>query len=274
MRNLPPTERPRERCLLHGPDTLSLRECLALILTPGPPGLGAMGLAGRILEGASGASLALSPSRRQEEDSNLERAFFVQLESRGQPLPELRGLGDAGRARLLAVFEIARRYQAFRARITSSAASNTRGTGGDSGRTTIGTSLSTVALRRIPSERLADSREWLGFVPLFGAGGGSVEVGPFCLVERGTRTHVNVEPMELFARILALRPRGIWLFHNHPSGRAEASEEDQLLTRNVARVCRQLGLECLGHGIVTSTGASCWIDGLADESGLSSPAHP
>ena len=76
--------------------------------------------------------------------------------------------------------------------------------------------------------------------------------GAFLHVERGVRTHVNVDPAELFARILALRPEGFFLFHNHPSGNPAPSETDQLLTIKVMRLSQQLGLRLLGHGVVSS----------------------
>jgi DNA repair protein RadC len=68
------------------------------------------------------------------------------------------------------------------------------------------------------------------------------------------RTHVNVEPSELFARVLALRPRGFFLFHNHPSGTLSASGPDLHLTQRVKSTAQQLGLDFLGHWIVTAQG--------------------
>ena len=78
------------------------------------------------------------------------------------------------------------------------------------------------SVERISASLRRECQEWLGFVPVHRGG----ELGHFCLVERGVRTHVNIEPAELFARILALRPVGFYLFHNHPSGDLTPSEED------------------------------------------------
>src|SRR6476620_10690599 len=66
IRNLPYLERPRERCLDSGPSCLSLRECIAVILCSGPPGIGSLGIASRILE-RPGSGLGTSLE---------ERAFF------------------------------------------------------------------------------------------------------------------------------------------------------------------------------------------------------
>ena len=50
MLEVPATERPRERCLEKGARSLSIRECLALILNSGPKGKGSLGLSLEILD--------------------------------------------------------------------------------------------------------------------------------------------------------------------------------------------------------------------------------
>jgi DNA repair protein RadC len=236
IENIRSEERPRERCLSWGPQCLSLRECIALVLNSGPPKIGCLGLATAILQ-RQGSGL------KTEEE---ERAFFSAMEiSPNAHLSEIRGLGPAGRARLLAAFELGRRYSIFRERTAVSPETATKG--GQQG---------DEALSRIPQELRSEPQEWLGFVPRYRNG----QVGQFCLVERGVRTHVNVDPMELFARLLALRPSGFFLFHNHPSGDLNASSEDQTLTSRVAELSGSFGMRLLGHGIVAARGEA-WVDG-------------
>ncbi len=237
MLNTPISELPRERCLRSGADCLSLRECLALVLGPCFPS--SLELARRILE-RPGPGL---PPLYEEA------AFFLALES--SSLDSIPGLGPAGKARLLAVFELARRYGNYR--------DQTQGVEqADKLRLVPGArDLAGEALARSPAIERSHSREWLGFVPV--ARGSRSLVGALCVVERGVRTHVNVDPAELFARVLALRPRGFILFHNHPSGDLSPSEEDLDLTRRVARVGAQLGIRLLGHWIVTAR-AERWLD--------------
>jgi DNA repair protein RadC len=220
-------ERPRERCLEHGPHSLSLRECLALILGSGPPGVGCMGLADRIMlrpgDGLGGG----------EE----ERAFFNSIESSPlNLLQEIQGLGDAKQAKLLAAFEIGKRYAAFR---ESRRALPKPGRHPEPARS---------ALERIPPHLRSEAREWLGFIPYYR----NFELGDLCIVERGVRTHVNIDPAELFARILSLRPSAIFLVHNHPSGNTTPSEQDFELTRRINQIARQFGIKLLGHWIVAS----------------------
>jgi DNA repair protein RadC len=223
----PESERPRERCLQRGPQALSVRECLALILGSGPRGTGCLGLANQILR-RPGEGLASI-----EE----ERAFFTAMEcSPGAMIQEIHGLGEAHQAKLLACFELGKRYALYREnRQTPRKPLKKSDLGGD-------------ALKRIPPDLRSDSREWLGFIPFYR----NSELGELCIVERGVRTHVNIDPAELFARLLALRPMGFFLVHNHPSGDTTASEQDFDLTRRVSTLARHFGIRHLGHWIVAA----------------------
>jgi DNA repair protein RadC len=231
----PTDERPRERCLEKGPESLSLRECLALIIGSGPKGVGCMGLASKILS-KPGEGLS------QTEE---ERAFFNAVEVAAPGLLHgVFGLGDANRAKLLATFELARRYAIHREQVKRP-------------RNELQTvqELSRRALSKVPVALRNDAREWLGFVPHYRSG----ETGDLCVVERGVRTHVNIDPGELFARVLALRPQSFYLVHNHPSGNTSPSPQDYDLTRRVQILARQLGLRLLGHWIVAPD-AERWLE--------------
>ncbi len=238
----PISERPRERCLDTGASCLSLRECLALILGSGPPGLGCLGVAKAILT-RPGNGLG------QSEE---ERAFFLGMEGNGLSyLTDIPGLGPAGQAKLLAAIEIGRRYALFRAGSTK----GNRNPSQTHKRHRV-SELAVAALNRIPQKERCEPREWLGFIPVYRRG----DLGELCLVERGVRTHVNTDPTEIFARLLSLRPQGFFLFHNHPSGMATPSEQDLDLTGKVAQVSSQFGIQLLGHWVVTQEDES-WIPG-------------
>ena len=225
--NLPLAERPRERCIEQGARCLSLRECLALLL-------GSLNLASRVLE-RPGSGF---------DESESERAFFTAMEvSADSHLSDHLGLGPAGQARLLAAFELGRRYAHHRERSLCSVKSP---------RKVLDLRGQAVAGIRAPLRH--EVQEWLGFVPFYRSG----QLGNFCLVERGVRTHVNIDPVELFSRLLALRPEGFFLFHNHPSGDLTPSGADIDLTRQVRDLAGRFGVQLLGHGIVATLGES-WI---------------
>lgn len=225
----PNSERPRERCLQRGASCLSLRECLALILASGPPGIGCLGLASKILDRPI----------HWPDPAEEERAFFIAMEGGSAPfLKDIQGLGPALQSRLLAAFEIGKRYSQYRCQAISSPNSLEV------------PELATRSLERIPIEKRMASHEWLGFVPVHRSG----ELGRLCEVEKGVRTHVNTDPAELFARILALRPFGYFLFHNHPSGITRPSRQDLDLTQRVGNISGQLGIRLFGHWIVAPQG--------------------
>lgn len=223
IKHLHDTERPRERCLRSGAEHLSFRECLAVILGSGPPGVGCMGLADRLLK-------SFSASTHDEE--TLER---LACEPSFQGVS---GLGQAGRARLLVCFELAKRFS----RLQESKKPLRREARRHQ------TSLQQQALARVPWNERMHPREWIGFVPVFNDG----RVGAFCLVERGLRSSVNFDVPLFFKMVLASQQTiGLFLFHNHPSGLLEPSVDDKRLTNELADLCARLYLHFAGHWIVS-----------------------
>ena len=67
-------------------------------------------------------------------------------------------------------------------------------------------------------------------------------------------------------RALQVNASGLIAVHNHPSGVAEASESDRLLTQDMIAAIRQLGLKLLDHVIVAEGAtlalqtAACWTN--------------
>ncbi len=234
IKKTPYAERPRERCLKQGASSLSLRECLAIILGSGPSKVGCLGVADQILK-----------KQNCFPEAEEERAFFLAMESTGLAhLHHVHGLGPAGKSKILASFELARRYAIFtqkKQNLNSKPIQLTQ--------------TAQIALKRISSYNRNEPKEWLGFVPLYR----NAELGELCLVEKGSRTHVNIDPAELFARILALRPAGFFLFHNHPSGDSRPSSQDIELTDRIRKISRPLGVQLLGHWVV-SPYTENWLD--------------
>jgi DNA repair protein RadC len=89
LADLPPNERPRERLLQHGPEALSERELLAIILRTGRRGRSALDLATSLL-GEYGALSALASARPEE-------------------LATKRGVGVAKAVALVAAFQLGKR---------------------------------------------------------------------------------------------------------------------------------------------------------------------
>jgi DNA repair protein RadC len=67
---------------------------------------------------------------------------------------------------------------------------------------------------------------------------------------RGTLTQTSVYPREVIKRALAHNSAALILAHNHPSGVAEPSLQDQALTRTLAEALALIDVKVLDHFIV------------------------
>jgi DNA repair protein RadC len=67
---------------------------------------------------------------------------------------------------------------------------------------------------------------------------------------RGTLTQTSVYPREVVKQALAHNAAAVVLAHNHPSGLAEASAADELLTRELKRALALVDVRVLDHFIV------------------------
>lgn len=172
-----------------------------------------------------------------------ETQFFVNLEN--QEESPLMSLTDDSKTRLELVFQFAQKYLAFhyryRRRLSGSSALNLLDT-------------SELIWTKVDDEHRHSPIEWIGFVPLYQNG----NLGTLNVIHYGTSNRVQVEPMELFARVLSLRPLGFYLIHNHPSGDLNPSWFDHQLTERVKNASEAIGLKFFGHGVVSSIGET-WI---------------
>jgi len=67
---------------------------------------------------------------------------------------------------------------------------------------------------------------------------------------RGTLTQTSVYPREILKRALHHNAAATILAHNHPSGVAEPSIQDQALTRTLAEALSLVDVKVLDHFIV------------------------
>ncbi len=70
---------------------------------------------------------------------------------------------------------------------------------------------------------------------------------------RGTVDGANVHPREVVKRALAHNAAALILAHNHPSGIAEPSQADQLITRRLKDALGLLDIRVLDHLVVGDT---------------------
>lgn len=72
---------------------------------------------------------------------------------------------------------------------------------------------------------------------------------------RGTLTQTSVYPREVVKRALANNAAATILAHNHPSGVAEPSIQDQALTRTLSEALALVDVKVLDHFVVAGTHA-------------------
>lgn len=86
------------------------------------------------------------------------------------------------------------------------------------------------------------------------------------LIAQGSVDSVRPSLRNIVARALRLNASALIAAHNHPSGEAEASESDQMLTQDLIAASRPLGLKVLDHVIVGEETTFSFADsGLLDE---------
>ena len=69
----------------------------------------------------------------------------------------------------------------------------------------------------------------------------------FNVVSVGSLTAALVHPREVFKPVILANAAAVILLHNHPSGSAEPSAEDRVLTERLERAGELLGIRVLDH---------------------------
>jgi len=202
----PEGERPREKLLERGPDSLSDSELLAIFLRTGIPGKSAVDLARELLAGFGGLAGLMGAD---------ERRFC-----------EVKGLGRAKYAQLMAVLELSRRYLQTRIAeqdvLTSPEATRDY-----------------LKLYRLPYEVFAclflDNRHRvIRYEELF----------------RGTIDGASVHPREVVRKVMETNAAAVIFAHNHPSGVAEPSQADLRITQRLKDALALVEVRVLDHLIV------------------------
>lgn len=80
----------------------------------------------------------------------------------------------------------------------------------------------------------------------------------------GTLTHVEVHPREIIREAMRLNAAALIVAHNHPSGKAQPSKADRLLTERIVSCCQLVDIRVLdhlviGHGETVSFAERGWI---------------
>ncbi len=212
IKDWPAEERPREKLLTRGAETLSDAELLALVLRTGE---------------ATTRTSALDHARQLLAHFGGLR----QLAAAGiSELCRIKGIGPAKAAEIQAVFQIARRF------------ADTRLQPGDRF-----TSSQEVFLSF--HERLRDHKREVFYTLLLDSKNRLIREIP---ISEGSLTASIVHPREVFAPVIRESASAVLFVHNHPSGDPTPSREDLDITRRLKEVGDLMGVRVLDHIVVGS----------------------
>lgn len=209
LHDLPPEARPRERLLSQGPAALSDAELLAVLLRTGIKGKGVLTLSQELLERFGGLAGLLHTEADQ--------------------LKTFKGLGgNAKRAELVAVLEVARRTIAQQLRERE-------------------VFESPAAVKHYLQLQLARKDHEVFGVLFLDA---QHRLLAFDELFRGTLTQTSVYPREVVKRALEHHASAVVLAHNHPSGSVQPSRADESLTQTLKAALALIDVRVLDHVIV------------------------
>ena len=154
--------------------------------------------------------------------------------SRPAPISQaIKGLGPAKRAQFAAAIELARR--ALREKLDEGAGAHLAG-----------------AVRDYLRLKLAARKHEVFVCIWLDAQHHVIEVEELF---RGTLTQTSVYPREIVKRALRINAAAVIFAHNHPSGVAQPSRADELLTRNLKDALALVDVKVLDHFIVAGNQA-------------------
>ncbi len=211
MRSIPKEERPYEKCLEHGAESLSDAELLAVILRTGVKGESALELSRKVLA-------------QHGEVNGLLGIYHMSISD----LTKVKGLGQVKAIQLKCVAELSRRI----ARATFSEGVVFR-------------DPETVA--QYYMEELRHQEQEILMLAMLNSKGRLMKDQ---VISKGTVRASLISPREIFIEAVRNQAVSIIMIHNHPSGDPMPSPEDLLLTRRVRRAGHTLGIELQDHVII------------------------
>lgn len=211
VRDLPLSERPRERLVQHGAEVLSLSELMALIL-------------GR---GVAGESVMITSQKLISHFGSIEALLTSSLED----LQQIRGIGLAKACQIKASLEIARRLSSVQSVVKEKP-----------DRVVSPESIAHVLKPKIGHYK----KEHFVLVSLDTRN----NVIGTDTVSIGTLNASLVHPRELFELAIRKHAASVIIAHNHPSGDPTPSDEDLRVTAKLQEAGKILGIQLLDHIII------------------------
>lgn len=211
MKSIPKEERPYEKCLETGAESLSDAELLAVILRTGSRGESALELSRKVLA-------------QYGEGKGLLGIYHMSISD----LTGIRGVGKVKAVQLKCIAELSKRF----ARATFSD----------------GVSFQDPeSVAEYYMEELRHQEQEVLILVMLNAKGKLIRD---MIISKGTVRSSLISPREIFIEAIRNQAVSIILLHNHPSGIPDPSREDIALTMRVKNAGAMLGIELLDHIII------------------------
>ena len=210
IKDIPQEERPKEKLMYAGAESLSTSELLALIIRTGNSNKSAVQLAEDVLAYSA------------KELGSLREADV-------QELTEIDGIGSTKACSIVASLELARRLLARESDESRISMKNPESVA----------NLLMEDMRELKQEHLV--------ALLLNA---KCEIESRITVSIGELTSTVVHPREVFRPAIRNGAAGIILAHNHPSGDPTPSQDDIQSTKRIMEVSKLVGIRLLDHLII------------------------
>lgn len=212
LHDLPVNERPRERLIKHGVESLSLQELLSLIF--------GRGVKGESVTNISQKLISVFKSLDKLSDASIEE------------LKETKGIGLAKACQIIACFEISRR-------LVKEEKSNINK------RSIIKTPKDIYLLFK---EKITNFHKEYFLVASLDNRNKIINIDTISI---GTLTSSLIHPRETYESAIKNHAAKIIIAHNHPSGELKPSKDDIVITDNLIKAGELLGIKLEDHLIIT-----------------------
>jgi DNA repair protein RadC len=220
MHDLTDDEKPREKALKQGMNSLSDVELLAILLGSGIPGKSVLDLSREILK------------------DNDNRLAYLSRKSIPELVRKYKGMGTAKATLMVAAMTFGARTQSdLQIRDPQ-----------------MTTSEVVYNYMRSRLERLNNEEFWVLHLSR------SNRVQSVEQISKGGLTQTSVDVKLIGKSIIDRLSAGVILCHNHPSGNLVASSADDAITRKIVEVCKLLDVSVLDHLIIGPTGYYSYRD--------------
>ena len=216
-------ERPRERAMNHGIESLTNAELLAIILRTGQQGLPITDLCRQLMSDNGHSLLRLARRSRQE-------------------LMLTKGIGEAKALQVEAMMEITKRYHTEML---------------DTGARQYETVKSPATIYNRMRYRIANLSHEEVWILLLNRRNQIIK--EFRLTS-GSSTASVFDTKMIIKRALLENAEGLAMCHNHPSGNLRPSPQDDNITRKLYGACQTMDLRMVDHVIITIDGYYSFAD--------------